>query len=44
MARKKSRKFVFVMLFAAVVAMGAYGFSVMSRPVSALDPSRLASV
>jgi HlyD family secretion protein len=32
------------MLFAAIAAMGAYSFSVMSRPRSSLDPSRFAIV
>ena len=44
MARKKSRKFMFLTLLAAIVGMGAYSFSVMSRPASSLDPSNLATV
>ncbi len=44
MARKKSRKFMFLTLLAAIVGTGAYSFSVMSRPVSSLDPSNLATV
>ena len=43
-ARKKSIKFMILMLFSAIVGMGAYSVSVMSRPVSPLDPSSLARV
>jgi len=45
MARKKSRK-IFILIAALVVVggLGAYGFTVMSRPKSEIDPSRLATV
>jgi len=41
MTRKKFRKFMFLTLLAAIVGTGAYSFSVISRPVSSLDPSNL---
>ncbi|HYE74030.1 MAG TPA: efflux RND transporter periplasmic adaptor subunit, partial [Blastocatellia bacterium] len=45
MAKKKSRKVVFLILGMIVVGtLGAVGFSVMSRPKTEIDPSRLAAV
>lgn len=45
MAKKKSRKYlVIVLLLVVVVAAGAYSVSVMSRPASEINPSRLSAV
>ncbi len=45
MARKKSRKFIILfLLLVVVVAAGVYTVSVMSRPASEIDPSRLTTV
>src|SRR5438034_1668931 len=45
MAKKKSRKFLLVILsLAALAAIGVYSVSVMSRPAADVDPSRLAMV
>jgi len=45
MARKKSRKLI-LLVAALIIAsgLGAYGFTVMSRPKLEIDPSRLATV
>ena len=45
MARKKSRKVIIAAVALAVIGgLGAYGFAVMSRPKTEIDPARLASV
>lgn len=45
MAKKKSRKLIVAMLLLVVViGAGAYSVSVMSRPASEIDPSRLTAV
>src|SRR5215813_3950559 len=45
MAKKKSRKLiVFTLLLVIVVGTGVVGVSVMSRPASEIDPSRLTTV
>jgi len=45
MAKKKSRRFVFVLLFIVLIAaIGVYSISVLSRPVADVDPSRLVVV
>src|SRR5438034_1873586 len=46
MARKRSRKLVITILLLMVVLAGAgiYGVTVLSRPATDIDPSRLASV
>ncbi len=45
MARKKSRKVIIAIILLVVIGgLGAYGFVVMSRPKSEIDPSRLATV
>jgi HlyD family secretion protein len=45
MPKKKSRKpIVIILLLVIVVGTGVYGVSVMSRPASEIDPSRLTTV
>lgn len=45
MAKKKSRKVVFIILSIMVIGvLGAVGFTVMSRPKTEIDPSRLSAV
>src|SRR5215475_3481412 len=45
MPKKKSRKpIVIILLLIIVVGTGVYGVSVMSRPASEIDPSRLTTV
>src|SRR5215510_11764512 len=45
MAKKKSRKpIVIIVLLIVVGSAGVYGVSVMSRPASEIDPSRLTTV
>ena len=45
MARKKSRKVIIAVILLVVIGgLGAYGFVVMSRPKSEIDPSRLTTI
>jgi HlyD family secretion protein len=45
MAKKKSRKLLVIVLLLVIVGgAGVYGVSVMSRPASEIDPSRLTTV
>ncbi len=45
MAKRKSRRLIFIVLLLVIIGgIGAYGVSVMSRPVTAIDPSRLTTV